>query len=273
MATRTIGLLRTIFGVGLPISADRGDTAQTLTVGTDSPTQLWNTILTADRAVTLSTTGAMNGDRFFVVRGLSATGAFNLNVGSGPLLALSAAGQYVLVGYNGAAWQVLDAGFLSLSGTATTQAANDNSTKIATTAYVDRAPGNASTTSATPTNTTSTSLVHMAVGGTLTPTRSPRALLCLSGQGSNSGANSITVQLRYGTGTAPVNGAAATGTAVGAAQILGGVTADERSGFAWAVPVSGLSIGTAYWIDVAVKANIAGTASVFDITVAGVELP
>lgn len=86
------------------VSADNGDAGVTLTVGTKNQTQLWNTVITADRAVALSTTGALNGSKFRVLRGAGATGAFNLNVGTGPLKALTAAGTWVDVEYNGSAW-------------------------------------------------------------------------------------------------------------------------------------------------------------------------
>lgn len=85
------------------VSADRGDAAATLIVGSSSKTNVWNTALTADRAVTLSTTNAVNGDKLRVVRTAAATGAFNLNVGTGPLKAL-AAGEWCDVEYDGSAW-------------------------------------------------------------------------------------------------------------------------------------------------------------------------
>lgn len=83
------------------VGADVGDAAATLTVGSSSATQRWATTLTADRAVTLSTTGAVNGDAFDIVR--SAGGAFNLNVGTGPLKALGA-GERCRVVFDGSAW-------------------------------------------------------------------------------------------------------------------------------------------------------------------------
>jgi hypothetical protein len=86
------------------VSADNGDAAATLTVGTSVKTQLWNTALTANRAVTLSTTSAYEGATFRVVRGASATGAFNLNVGTGPLKALASASTWCDVVYDGSAW-------------------------------------------------------------------------------------------------------------------------------------------------------------------------
>jgi hypothetical protein len=94
------------------VSADKGDAAATLTVGTDPVTNIWNTELTQDRAVTLSTTSAYNGAKFRVVRGASATGAFNLNIGTGPLKALGSASTWAEVEYNGSAWVLTAAGSL-----------------------------------------------------------------------------------------------------------------------------------------------------------------
>lgn len=93
------------------VSADKGDAAATLTAGTSEQTNQWNTPITADRAVTLSTTGAVNGNKFRIVRTAAATGAFNLNVGTGPLKALTA-GQWCDVEYNGSAWMLTAFGSL-----------------------------------------------------------------------------------------------------------------------------------------------------------------
>jgi hypothetical protein len=72
-----------------------------LTVGSSFTSNYWKTTLTANRTVTLSTTGAFSGARFRVTR--PATGAFTLTVGG--LKALSA-GQWCDVEYDGAAWQL-----------------------------------------------------------------------------------------------------------------------------------------------------------------------
>ena len=93
------------------VSTDNGDAAVTLTAGKNALVQRWSTALTADRAVTLSTTGAYTGASFRIVREATATGAFNLNVGTGPLKAL-AAGTWCDVAFNGTAWQVSAAGSL-----------------------------------------------------------------------------------------------------------------------------------------------------------------
>ena len=93
------------------VSTDNGDAAVTLTAGKNALIQRWATAITADRAVTLSTTGAYTGATFRIVRESTATGAFNLNVGTGPLKALTA-GTWVDVTFNGTAWQVSAAGSL-----------------------------------------------------------------------------------------------------------------------------------------------------------------
>lgn len=84
------------------VSADRGDAAVTIQNQVDEPTQYFNTPLTTNRAVTLSTTGATGG-QFRIVRSAAATGGSSLNVGTGPLKAL-AAGQWCDVEWNGSAW-------------------------------------------------------------------------------------------------------------------------------------------------------------------------
>ena len=93
------------------VSADNGDAAVTLYPNSSQPTQIFNTALTSDRAVTLSTTNVNNGSMFRVVRTSSATGAFNLNVGTGPLKAVGI-GAWCDVQYNGSAWVLIAAGSL-----------------------------------------------------------------------------------------------------------------------------------------------------------------
>ncbi len=90
------------------VSANFGDASATLTWTSSATTNRWTSTLTTDKTVTLSTTNAINGARFRIVR--TGGGAFNLNVGTGPLKAL-AANQWCEVEYDGTAW------FLSASGT------------------------------------------------------------------------------------------------------------------------------------------------------------
>lgn len=82
------------------------------TVAADGPeTTIQPLALSADRACTLATTGAVAGMSKKIVRATSSTGAFNLNVGTGPLKAL-ASGQWCEVTFNGTAWVLTGFGSL-----------------------------------------------------------------------------------------------------------------------------------------------------------------
>jgi hypothetical protein len=91
------------------VSADRGDTSQTLVPGVDVPTQRWATTLTANRTVTLNTASAVVGDAFRIVR--TGLGAFTLNVGGLKTLP-SATAAWCDVEYDGAAWRLTAYGTL-----------------------------------------------------------------------------------------------------------------------------------------------------------------
>jgi hypothetical protein len=91
------------------VSSDRGDTSQTLTVGTDTGIQRWATALTGNKTVTLSSTNAAQGDTFRVVR--TGLGAFTLDVGGLKTIAAGTA-AFVDVAYDGAAWRLTGYGLL-----------------------------------------------------------------------------------------------------------------------------------------------------------------
>lgn len=85
------------------IGADNGDNSVDLNPRQDACVQLWNTPLTAARTASLASfINFPTGSRFRIVRGAGATGAFNLNIGTGPVKALAAASQWCDVEYNGA---------------------------------------------------------------------------------------------------------------------------------------------------------------------------
>jgi hypothetical protein len=96
-------------------SPDAGNAPATLTIGSSYETLVFNTILTADRAVTLTAPPANigAGARFRIVRTAAATGVFNVNVGTGPLKALIV-GSWCDVEYNlqTAAWMLTAYGLL-----------------------------------------------------------------------------------------------------------------------------------------------------------------
>lgn len=72
-------------------------------------------VLTADRSATLPTTNVVEGDEFTIVR--TGSGAFNLNVGTGPLAALKQ-NHWCRVKYEGAAWYLVAFGTLSIQDSA-----------------------------------------------------------------------------------------------------------------------------------------------------------
>jgi hypothetical protein len=98
--------------VALRVSADRGNANVTVDPMADAPIQRFNTPLTAARTVTLATVGVPSGAWVRVVREAGATGAFNLNVGPGPLKALTAASTWCDVVYDGTAWRLVAHGSL-----------------------------------------------------------------------------------------------------------------------------------------------------------------
>lgn len=268
-------------GFALPlVSADRGDASVTLQVTVDEGIQRFATTMTANRTITLSATTAYPGARFRVVR--SATGAFTLSVGG---LILLNSGQWAEVAYTGSAWILTATGLLAESallasptftGTpaAPTATANTNTTQLATTAYVDRATTHTGTTSAAPTGTASATAVMMGLAGSFTPTRGTKVILMASGQMQNSVlGDGVTVDLRYGTGTAPTNGAAVTGTLAGIAQTETSTAAAQRSGFALLGKVTGLTPGTAYWFDISLLAITGGTSTATGVSLVAFEVP
>lgn len=98
------------------MSADRGDADVTLAVGTDSTTQQFRTALTANRTITLSTTGAYDGFIFHITRtGGDTGGPWVLAVGALKNLSQN---QWCDVQYDGSAWRLIGFGSFS-AGTST----------------------------------------------------------------------------------------------------------------------------------------------------------
>jgi hypothetical protein len=101
---------QTAAGVTLnAMSADRGDNSVTLTVMSSAETQLFATTLTANRTITLSAAGAVNGDKFRIVR--TGLGAFTLAVGAVKTIP-SGTAAFVDIEYDGSAWFLTGYGVL-----------------------------------------------------------------------------------------------------------------------------------------------------------------
>lgn len=120
-----------------------------------------------------------------------------------------------------------------------------------------------------PTGTNSATRLMMGLAGSITPASTGKVMCTISGTARNTvgGATNTTVSAHYGTGTAPTNGAALTGTQFGTTQILVPSGAGERVGFSTQGIISAtLSLGTAHWIDAAL-ASSAGTSTIANISI------
>jgi hypothetical protein len=131
------------------------------------------------------------------------------------------------------------------------------------------------TTPSNPTGTTSGTGVMMGLGSTckITPSYSGRVQIFFSGVGSNNTASDAWILLvKFGTGAAPVNAAAPTGTNIGAG------TAGTSAIASAALPfggiggiITGQAIGTQIWFDIDLQAAVGGTASVSSLTCTAME--
>lgn len=120
-----------------------------------------------------------------------------------------------------------------------------------------------------PTGTNSATAVMMGMGSTchLTPSYSGRMRVTFDGSYVGTGTNNINFNVRYGTGTAPANAAAASGTIVGP-TVSYAVTSAEVTSFGQPFSltriITGLTPGTAYWLDMSISTN--GTATTATIS-------
>lgn len=99
----------TPYGVIPALSGNKGDADATIQVFVDPMTVWFGSALTANRTVTLSTTGAYAGAKFRVFR--TGLGSFTLDVG-GKKTIPSATAAFVDVEYNGSTWQMTGYGTL-----------------------------------------------------------------------------------------------------------------------------------------------------------------
>jgi len=141
--------------------------------------------------------------------------------------------------------------------------------KLSGTAFqqVQSAPGD-------PTGTASAVGVMMGLAVAFTPS-STRILIIISGNiASNTGGDGAAAQIATGTGGAPGNGVAATGTTRGnLATLTNDATGTNKFPFTCSAVVTGLSAGVALWIDLNLRAITAGTANVFGLSVQVCDLP
>lgn len=118
------------------------------------------------------------------------------------------------------------------------------------------------------TGTASTIGVMMGFGGTckITPVFSSRVDLRFQGSLSNTtNTASTTIQVKYGTGTAPATGAAIIGTSLGGVVLAQTSPANFQSPFCAGGIITGLIPGTAYWFDFYMVVST-GTGTAFNVS-------
>jgi hypothetical protein len=140
------------------------------------------------------------------------------------------------------------------------------------------AAGSQTTGTTSPTAPSSTSAYKMqGLAGSITPTRSGNVLIIICGTiiapTGTTVNNGVMYQISYGAGTAPTNGATLTGTQMGIVQEWTNPVALSAAGdlhvpFSISVVVTGLTLNTAYWIDLA--AESVTTASDIGFTKVGI---
>ena len=124
-----------------------------------------------------------------------------------------------------------------------------------------------------PTGTTNTTGLMMGLNQTMTPVKSGNVLVTICGVVANSTtADGATWQIRAGTGGAPANAAALTGTAYGSLQAMTYLTGVLKVPFSVTALITGLTIGTAIWIDMSLAAVTGGTATATSVAVSAVEV-
>jgi hypothetical protein len=113
-----------------------------------------------------------------------------------------------------------------------------------------------------PAGTSSTTLVMMGLGVsvTITPAYSTRVYLTFNGHIFNgtSGASGR-VQAYFGTGSAPANAAAVTGTALGGLIVATMAAVNQAMPFTVGGIITGLTPGTTYWVDLAIDSSSGST--------------
>lgn len=110
---------------------------------------------------------------------------------------------------------------------------------------------------------------------TITPAVTGRVLItAIAATSNNSGATFVTtIDIRIGTGTAPVTGAAISGT-----QVAQNYLASNASSADLVVPASitgittGLTLATTYWIDLSVLATTGSMGTITNITLTAIEI-
>lgn len=128
-----------------------------------------------------------------------------------------------------------------------------------------------------PSGTTSSTGLMMGLNASITPNKSGCIGMFIQGSVANTLlGNGAIIQMRYGTGTAPTNGAALTGTTIGAQSVMANpsltLLVPGIGTFGCNGVVTGLTLGTTYWVDVSLARLTGGTATITNVSVTLFEL-
>jgi len=104
----------------------------------------------------------------------------------------------------------------------------------------------------------------MGLGSTLklTPKFSGTVIIKIDSEAKNTAdGNGIQFEISYGTGTAPSNGSPTTGTQVGPTFERDFWGPNATVGFGTNLEITGLTVGTDYWFDIALRSLGAGSSN------------
>jgi hypothetical protein len=113
----------------------------------------------------------------------------------------------------------------------------------------------------------------LGLAGSVTPQASGKCFVVIAGVALNttSGGGPVNISGYYGTGTAPAAGAGTSGTQFSISQHIVTSTPASQVGFTVMGIVSGLTLGTTYWFDLAISVT-SGTAAAFVKDLQGVAM-
>ena len=117
--------------------------------------------------------------------------------------------------------------------------------------------------------------VMMGLAGVITPTATGKIFATIAGTMGDTVANKTpALQMRFGTGSPPVNGAGgAPGTLIGAQEIVTGNMTNNLSPFSVCGVIMGAALGVPLWLDLQLWTSPGGIAVVVGASVSAFELP
>jgi hypothetical protein len=99
----------------------------------------------------------------------------------------------------------------------------------------------------------------------ITPSTTGRLFVTISGTASNSSAGSeVRTSIQYGTGDKPLSGTVMSGITSGDFRVAGSIVAFAQVGFSRTTIITGLQVGTRYWIDLCFGPFRGGEATIRD---------